>query len=318
MSDAAAAVATPAPGPAPKLDELMLAMDVVDTLRHRETIVERELGEETRDEELKERLRTLYKSQGLEVTDRILEQGIAALKESRFAYEPPKPGLGRTLALMWVKRGSVGKAVAGVLLALGIGGGWWGWQQGAAERAAEAARIEISQTLPKTLASAADVARREARAANAKARVEALVADGEAALARKDVAATNKAITALDQLRAQIVSEYALRIVARQGERTGVFRVPDINTGARNYYIIVEAVAPSGEVLSLPILNEENSKLETVRIWGVRVPQATYDAVGRDKQDDGIVQRNRLGEKRRGDLDPTYLMAVLGGAITKW
>ena len=37
-----------------------------------------------------------------------------------------------------------------------------------------------------------------------------------------------------------------------------------------------------------------------------------------DKNDDGIVQRNRLGEKRRGYLDIEYLMPVLGGAITRW
>ena len=37
-----------------------------------------------------------------------------------------------------------------------------------------------------------------------------------------------------------------------------------------------------------------------------------------DKGDDGIVQRNRLGEKRRGYLDVEYLMPVLGGAILRW
>jgi hypothetical protein len=30
------------------------------------------------------------------------------------------------------------------------------------------------------------------------------------------------------------------------------------------------------------------------------------------------VQRNRLAEKRRGHLEPEYLMPVLGGTITKW
>jgi hypothetical protein len=46
-------MAAPAPAaeakaaPPATLDELMLAMDVVDTLRHREILVERELNEET-------------------------------------------------------------------------------------------------------------------------------------------------------------------------------------------------------------------------------------------------------------------------------
>ena len=42
------------------LDEVMLAMDVVDTLRHRALLVERELHAEDRDQKLLERLRELY------------------------------------------------------------------------------------------------------------------------------------------------------------------------------------------------------------------------------------------------------------------
>ena len=78
---------------APKLDELMLAMDVVDTLRHQEGLVAKALSEDSRDATLKERLRTLYEGQGLKVSDRILDDGIRALKESRFTYDPAPPPL---------------------------------------------------------------------------------------------------------------------------------------------------------------------------------------------------------------------------------
>ena len=57
------------------LDDVMLAMDVVDTLRHRERLVERELNEDMREEQLIERLRELYKSQGIDVPDRIIDEG---------------------------------------------------------------------------------------------------------------------------------------------------------------------------------------------------------------------------------------------------
>ena len=74
MVDASAAAA-PAAAPQ-KLDELMLAMDVVDTLRHQEGLVEKALAEDERDAALKERLRRIYEGQGLAVTDRILDDGI--------------------------------------------------------------------------------------------------------------------------------------------------------------------------------------------------------------------------------------------------
>lgn len=47
------------------LDELMLAMDVVDTLRHQDNLVARELDESRREAELIARLRQIYESQGL-------------------------------------------------------------------------------------------------------------------------------------------------------------------------------------------------------------------------------------------------------------
>jgi hypothetical protein len=97
-----------------------------------------------------------------------------------------------------------------------------------------------------------------------------------------------------------------------------VWRVPERNPGGRNYYLIVEPVAPDGRILSLPVTSEEDGSTVNASKWGVRVSETTAMQVQRDKNDDGIVQRNRLGEKRRGHLDVEYQMPVLGGAITQW
>src|SRR5690606_35728076 len=86
------------------LDEVMLAMDVVDTLRHRQDLVERELAGEAREKQLLDRLRDIYHHQGIEVTDEVLRAGVKALAESRFTYTPPKPSLGTTLARAYVSR----------------------------------------------------------------------------------------------------------------------------------------------------------------------------------------------------------------------
>jgi hypothetical protein len=77
-------------------------------------------------------------------------------------------------------------------------------------------------------------------------------------------------------------------------------------------------VTEKGEVLSLPVVSEENGQTYTVSKWGVRVPEATYERVRADKSDDGIVQNNVLGEKPRGTLAVTYLMPVESGAIIEW
>ncbi|MFN8829500.1 MAG: DUF6384 family protein [Labrys sp. (in: a-proteobacteria)] len=311
MTDAGSAAA-------PKLDELMLAMDVVDTLRHQEAVVEKELGQDDRDEALKARLRTIYEGQGLVVTDRILDAGIKALKEARFTYERRGSGFNRFLAGLWVRRARVGYALAVALL---VGGGFLGfslWQSGQAARQAEAMRIELAETLPRDLATAGKAALAEARDNGARQAVENLVADAEAALGRGDAAAARQKIGDLTGLREKIVETYDLRVVNRSGVQSGVFRIPDVNSNARNYYLIVEPVKPNGEVIAVNVTNEETGAIESARIFGVRVPKEEFDRVRADKLDDGIIQSNILGQKPRGSLDIAFSRPVLPGRITKW
>lgn len=317
-SSAALTAASSATGQTPKLDEVMLAMDVVDTLRHQEDLVEKELGQENRDEALKARLRQLYEGQGLEVSEHILDEGIQALRESRFVYTPPPPSFARTMARLWVRRASIAKVGVVVLALAAALVGWQVWSTRSEHAARERARNELISVLPGELSAAVELTRKEAKAAGAQEAINTLAADGRAALAAGDATEARAAISQLAALRAKLAQQYVLRIVSRPGERTGFFRIPDVNQNSRNYYLIVEAISPDGKVLSMPILNEENGKTETVTKWGVRVPRSTFDAVRRDKQDNGIVENNRLGEKKRGALKVDYLMPILGGTITKW
>jgi hypothetical protein len=87
----------------------MLAMDVVDTLRHRERVVERALTADDRDRELVGRLQEIYASQGIDVSKAIIERGVEDLRADRFVYTPTPPSFGRTLAKLYVSRGSWGK-----------------------------------------------------------------------------------------------------------------------------------------------------------------------------------------------------------------
>ncbi len=162
MADAAPS-SSPDQGPASdpaaqpsRLDDLMLAMDVVDTLRGQERLVRRELAEAGRADDLKTRLREIYRSQGIDVPDHILDRGIEALEQARFIYQPPKPGFGLTLGGLWVQRrrvlGLTGAALAG-LVAL-----WMAYAHVIAGPAAEreAAALERQEELDTTLPQALD------------------------------------------------------------------------------------------------------------------------------------------------------------------
>jgi hypothetical protein len=318
--------ASPPDRPPRDLDEVMLAMDVVDTLRHQESLVSRELSEEDRDAQLLKRLREIYRGQGIEVPDRILVEGVQALKEQRFAYTPPGPSFARTVARAWVNRGRIGRRLLTLLALLAFG--WGAYQFGVVEPArqraaqeqaeAERNRIELASRLPAALEQGHEDVLREAQVPAARERADRLLVEGKTAIARGDAAGARQAISDLEVLRAELRREYVLRIVSRPGEPTGIWRVPERNPAGRNYYLIVEPVAPDGRILSVPVTSEEDGRTVTTSKWGVRVSEDMARQVERDKNDDGIVQRNRLGEKRRGQLDVDYLMPVLNGAIIQW
>jgi uncharacterized protein DUF6384 len=314
MPEAAVAGAEPT-----KLDDVMIAMDVVDTLRHREDLVRRELNEEGREAELIARLREIYRNQGIDVPDSVLADGVKALKDSRFVYTPRPPSWRRTLLTLWVRRDTQGKRAGLVLAALAaIVAGYYLLVTRPAELTEERARIELTETLPKALRQAHADVLAVATDDAAKQKANALLADGERALRIGDRAAVSKIGADLGALRDALTREYTLTIVSRPGETSGVWRRPPKGSQARNYYLIVEPIAPDGRKLSIPVRNEETGETETVAKFGVRVPQQVYDAVAQDKRDDGIIQRNRFAVKRRGALEPEYQMPFENGFITRW
>lgn len=305
--------------PAAPLDEVMLAMDVVDTLRHRQDLAVRELDTDAKERQLIAKLRDIYHQQGIDVPDRILKEGVAALAESRFVYEPPKPGFGTSLARLYVSRKRWGKpalALAGVILVAGIGyfGIWRPYQANVAEQA----RIELAEGLPAQMDVLYRTIFEETKVQQAVVEAEALRDRGKAFAAEGNRAGAEEAVTRMTALRDQLRQEYTLRVVNRSDVQSGFWTFPEINTDATNYYIVVEAIDPGGNKLSLPILNEETSQTETVDIWGVRVPESVYNAVAADKRDDGIIQQDDIGLKSDGFLDVEYSVPVLGGMVTRW
>lgn len=297
----------------------MLAMDVVDTLRHRQDLVTRELDAETREKQLIDKLREIYHSQGIEVPDAVLRQGVEALSQSRFVYTPPKPGLATTLARLYVSRRKWGPAALALVLALIVGlGGYFFAYRPFQESQAEAARLELTEKLPAQMDALYETIFNETKVQQAVVEAEEQRNRGKAAAAEGDRAGAERAISELTAIRDQLRLEYSLRIVNRQGVRSGFWTFPEINTEATNYYVVVEALDPDGNALSLPIPNEETGETERVSMWGVRVPESVYRSVEADKRDDGIIERNIVGIKQYGFLEVDYTVPVLGGTVTRW
>jgi hypothetical protein len=297
--------------PARPLEDLMVAMDVVDTVRHREHLVDRELDAEARRERLIERLRQIYTAQGIEVTDAALEAGVDALEQERFAYSPPEGGFSLALARLYVHRDRWLRPLLLLLLLVLVV--WFAWFYFVKLPEAQV-QAELPDRVEAAYARALSVSKSDAAAQRAATLRDA----AQSAIANEDFDAADRGIADLESLAADLERSYEIRIVSRPDELSGIWRVPDVNPDARNYYLIVEGVDGRGNVVTRRVRNEEDGRLYEVKQWGIRVDEETFEAVAADKRDDGIIQDYVVGMKEAGLLEPAYKIPTSGGTITEW
>ena len=302
------------------LDEVLIAMDVVDTLRHRDQALLKELDRTGRKAELVSRLREIYEAQGIDVPDHVIEQGVKALEEQRFRYAPPEGGFGVRLAKIYVSRDRWWKPLAGAFAAVAVGLGVYQFGIVGPQKArAEALQVELTQTLPADLAQARDAVLDISETDTADRLAETYYQDGLAAARAQQASEARAALASLEQLRGDVSVSYDVRVVYGPDEpRSGVFRINEDAPGVTNYYLIVEAVRPSGGTVTVPIMSEEDQTSARVSRWGQRVSQTAFDRIAADKSDDLIIQDAIIGQKQSGQLAPEYTVETPGGAILEW
>jgi hypothetical protein len=293
------------------LEDLMVAMDVVDTLRHREKLVTRELDAEGRRERLIDRLRDIYAAQGIEVTDAVLEEGVKALEEDRFSYTPAEKSFSALLARLYVKRVTWGKPFLILFFTLVV---VWSVYHFTMVRPESVRQNQLPASIEQSFKEIGSVSRDK----DASKQAEDLLASARVALENGRYEEADDIYNRLQLLLSQLKSNYRLHVVTGPNEKSGVWRIPDINSNARNYYLIVQAIDDSGKVLTMPVTSEENGTTSSVKSWGLRVDEQVFNLVAADKRDDGIIQKNIVGTKERGKLKPSYTIATTGSAITEW
>lgn len=295
-----------------KLDDVLLAMDVVDTLRHRVSVVDAELNAEKREQQLIDRLKEIYGAQGISVPDRILKDGVKALEEQRFVYKPPENTFSVKLAKLYVSRKKwlpAAMTFTGAIAALVVG-----WQVFWAIPQANEWRgmpNEISRLLEQGQQLAVDPA--------IDAQLAGVAAEGQRAIANNNHGAARTQVETLSAMNEKLAQEYDVRIIARPDEDTGFWRQSNDRPDVMHYYIVVEAVAPGGQVLRVPVTSIETQKTESVAKWAQRVDKATFDRIGAEKAGGGgIIANDILGHKARGELEPRWDAPLPGGALTEW
>ena len=112
-------------------------------------------------------------------------------------------------------------------------------------------------------------------------------------------------------------SSITFKVASAPGEKTGVWRTME-GTGIKNFYIVVHPVDPSDNPVVMSVLSEETGQTKLTDMFAFRVSEDVYESVKEDKTDDGIVQKNNMGQKPSMSFDVEFIIPSTGGMITEW
>lgn len=177
-----------------------------------------------------------------------------------------------------------------------------------------------AQTLSGLLREAMSLHQAGERAATASAARGALNRAQDAFTAARtagDLPTAKAAFAELKEISDLVQVEITYRIVSEPGVQSGVWRYPEDNPRAKNYYIVVDALR-DGKPYALTVTSQEDNRSQRLSRFAVRVSEAFYEQVKADKMADGIVDNNVLGRKPVGTVDPAFVAGVLGGYIHHW
>ncbi len=290
-------------------DEVLRVMDAAQVIHERQAaLAEHEALD--RQATIRE-IQVMYEELGDLVDAGTIEQALDEYLAQRYAFTPPRPGLGNRLAFLYIRRRRVAKRVLApaAVVAAFVWGGFAltdALRTGAIERDAGRLRTlqaEVTGFHAAVLAEAAEELARE--------RAAELRRSADAQVAARDLDGLETTAESYRRLRGQIGAEYEIVIVG------GVWREHTELEGVRNYYLRVQAVTADGQRLPVMIRNEENGTTAEVTEWAERVPKEAYDRVAADNEDNGIIDDDDFGFKRRGFLTAERNYDDLG-QITEW
>lgn len=151
---------------------------------------------------------------------------------------------------------------------------------------------------------------------NAFTQASALIAPLDSLIAAGEKDQVDLLLARLNAMQTELPLVYGLRVMDGDGEHAGVIRALDGTPTSQHDYILVQAINPHGEPVTVSVYDTELNKLIPAQRFGVEVTPELF------AQFKAQVQANHpqivVGVKEAGEAMPTYSIPVLGGRITSW
>jgi len=153
----------------------------------------------------------------------------------------------------------------------------------------------------------------------ARRHIKARQASGLAAAQLLDQPGLAKVVESLTYFHTFVQTPLVLRVVDRNGIKSGVERTYD-SSGGKSWFLVVEAVDDAGQVMPLEVTSSETGKTSMAPYYGLRVSQTEYNRVKQDKLADGLVDDGKVGNKPANEVAFRYGIDVVtpNNMILEW
>jgi Family of unknown function (DUF6384) len=315
------------------LKGMVQILDIASAIKADKKAVLNELNVESERLKLAKQIKDAARLDGEDLSDDVINMALDAYFSDRFKFIPPKPSAALLFANIYIKRNLI-LAICSLILLLTFS--YWL----ILSNSSPIFGVKAQQNRYKARASYyANLIEEQSKLISQIAKEKSLLTEvnnlnslGES-LAEKptqdgeSIERLEGVAKEINSIREELFKEYEVRIVSREGEKSGIDRYYTDDDGKRvsGYYLIVEAVAPDGSILLVNIRNSEDGTSKLVTKWAERVPEVIYFRILEDKKSDGRVDEYLFARKRRGYLNQEVVMEEDSGTplnslgqITSW
>ena len=305
------------------LQDMLKIMDVAREMRQDRELVLQELSHEERVSRLRERLLASTELTGETATPEEVDAAIELYFDNLHTFREPQFGLQVLLAHLYIRRWKL--LISGTLL-LALGSSlWWLFLAPHAPLSSETQRAAVLRHQQDELARLSTSALEWASEPAVRQQINQLTDEARLALEQSNASAFDAARRELSDLAQQLQATYEVRIVQSGQSAARRDFTDDSGTRVSGYYVIVEAVTPDGQRVSLPIRDRETGNTSHLATWGEQVPEAVYNRLKADKLADGVLDEHLFARKERGHLDWNMQLPGAdgqplkrGGQIASW
>ena len=149
-----------------------------------------------------------------------------------------------------------------------------------------------------------------------KERLQKLLAQAKNAAQQGNKDSYTRISNQIAELADFVATPLRMEITIGPNDRTGIER--NYKTGPKRYFVVVHAIDATGTARPIDITDIETKKTTAVTMWAQAITKAGYDAIKKDKLEDGVLDDTNVGNKPSGNYSFKYNMPVLQATLTGW